>query len=151
MSVTYQVEPASALIEEIKPLLEAHYEEIARHKNKIALNPDYERYAELDRLGMVHAVTVRDSGKLVGYYISFVVPHLHYKDHLMSLNDIVYLSPVYRKGFTAIRMFKFAEHNLRGKGVTKIHINMKLAHDFGPVLERIGYVEIERIYEKMLI
>lgn len=149
--ITFQVESATALIEEIRPLLQAHYEEIARHRDKIALNPDYSRYEEMDRQGLLHAVTVRDEGRLVGYYISFVVPHLHYMDHLMALNDIVFISKPYRKGFTAIRMFKFAEASLRARGVSKTHINIKLAHDFGPVLERIGFVEIERIYEKILI
>jgi hypothetical protein len=62
----------------------------------------------------------------------------------------VFILKNYRKGTIAARMFKFAETTLKEKGVTKMHINVKLANDFGSLLERLGYVPIERIYEKML-
>ena len=150
MTITYQVEPFSRLIEELKPLLQSHYEEIARHKDKIALNPDYDKYRVLDRMGFLHGVTVRDDGKLVGYFLSFVTPHLHYKDHVMSSNDVVFISKPYRKGTIAARMFKFAEKTLREKGVAKMIVNVKIANDFGSLLDRLGYIPIERIYEKML-
>jgi GNAT superfamily N-acetyltransferase len=151
MGISYQVEAVTNLIEEIKPLLQSHYEEIARHKDKIKLNPDYDKYIELDRIGLVHVVTARDEGSLVGYFISFVISHLHYKDHIMSTNDILYISPSHRKGTTALKLIRFTESTLKSRGVTKILINMKLAHDFSSLLERMGYVEIERVYEKMLI
>lgn len=150
MSIAYQIEPFSQLIEELKPLLQSHYEEIARHRDKIALNPDYDKYRELDRMGFLHGVTVRDDGKLVGYFLSFVTPHLHYKNHIFSSNDVVFISKDYRRGTIAARMFKFAETTLKEKGVTKMHVNVKLANDFGSLLERLGYMPIERIYEKML-
>ena len=151
MNITYQIEQFSRLIGELKPLLQSHYEEIARHRDKIALNPDYDKYRELDRMGYLHGVTARDEGKLVGYFLSFVVPHLHYKDHVMSTNDVVFVSKEYRKGTVGARLFKFGEETLREKGVAKMHVNVKLANDFGSLLERLGYVAIERIYEKMLI
>lgn len=151
MSTVYQIETVRSLFGEIEPLLESHYTEIARHKDKIALNPDWDRYFHLDDAGAVHCVTARSDGKLIGYFISFVLPHIHYKDHLMSMNDILYISPEHRKGTTAFKMFQYAEKTLRDKGVTKIHVNTKIANDFSPLLERLGYVEIERIFEKMLI
>lgn len=149
--ILFQVEKATALIEEIKPLLRMHYEEIARHRDKIALNPDYEKYAILDGLGMVHTVTARKGGVLIGYFNALVAPHAHSKDHLMALNDIIYILPEYRKGFTAARLFRFAEETLRERGVMSMHISVNLNHDFGLVLERLGFMETERIYEKMLI
>lgn len=151
MNITYQIESFGGLINEIKPLLQSHYEEIARHRGKIALNPDYDKYRELDRMGFLHGVTVRNEGKLIGYFLSFVIPHLHYKDHIFSSNDVVFVSKEYRKGTIAAKMFKFAEATLKEKGVTKMHVNVKLANDFGSLLERLGYVPIERIYEKILI
>jgi len=148
--ITYSVEKLSDIFDELKPLLQCHYEEIARHKDVIKLNPDYDKYKVMDNAGYLHTVTARDGGKLIGYFVSFVMPHLHYKDCIMSVNDVLFIEKNYRKGFVAMRMFKFAERTLKERGVLKIHINMKIAHDFGILLERIGYVEIERIYEKML-
>lgn len=148
--IDFAVEKFADVIDEIKPLLYAHWEEIARHKDLIKFDPDYARYRAMDLMDMLHIVTARSNRVLIGYAVSFITPHLHYKSCLMSLNDIVYLSPEYRQGSNAIRLFRYIENTLRQRGVMKAHITMKLAHDFGPVLEHIGYTEIERTYEKLL-
>ena len=148
--MNYQVERFAEVIDEIKPLLTAHWLEIARHKDKIALNPDYEKYRLLDEGGMLHVVTVRKETKLVGYFVTFVVPHIHYKDHTMATNDILYVDPDYRGGTAAFKMFKYAETTLKDMGVTKLTVNMKSAHEFGSLLEHMGYKEIEKVYELML-
>ena len=148
--MNYKVESFADVIDEIKPLLTAHWLEIARHKDVIALNPDYEKYRLLDEGGMLHVVTVRKEDKLVGYFVTFVAPHLHYKDHIMATNDILYVDPDYRGGTTAFKMFKYAEKTLKDRGVEKIIINMKIAHEFGSLLDHMGYREIEKVYELML-
>lgn len=151
MSIEYAVERATDLIDEIKPLLQEHYEEIARHKDKIKLNPNYDLYRIMDEQGLIHVVTVRDDGVLVGYFICMVMPNLHYQDCVMAVNDILFVGKSYRKGSLAMKMLKYAEKTLRERGVDKVLINMKLAHDFGVLLKRMGYIEIERVYEKMFI
>ncbi len=143
-------EKYSDVIEEIKPLLHNHWLEIARHRETIPLNPNYEKYVELEKVGALHIATLRDDGKLKGYCISFIQPHLHYMDCLMALNDILFIDKEYRRGTNAIRLIKFTEQALKEVGVMKSHITMKIAHDFGPVLERMGYTAIEKVYEKML-
>lgn len=148
--VKYKEEAIDEVIEDIKPLIEKHYMEIARHQDKIALNPDYDKYVELYNKGALHIVTARVEGRLVGYTIHFLAPHLHYRDHLMAMNDILYVLPEYRGGIVAARLFKFAEVSMKQKGVTKIHIHMKTEHDFSRLLKGLGYVEIEKIYERML-
>lgn len=148
--ITYQTEKLFGLLDEIKPLLVAHYKEIARNQDKVKLNPDYDKYRALDKAGMVHSVTARDEGKLIGYYISIVAPHLHYRDCIMAMNDVLFISPEYRKGFIAFKLLKYGEKTLKDRGVGVIHMNMKLANDFGILMERLGWIEIERIYEKVL-
>lgn len=151
MQISYQVESFKDLRDEIDDLWLSHYKEIARHQDKIALSPDYDRYMELDQAGVLHIVTARDESKLVGYFFSFVMPNLHYKEHLMSMNDLLYILPSHRKGRIGTKMLQYAEETLKEMGVTKMMINVKLANDFGVLLERLGYVAIERIYERMLI
>lgn len=151
MQISYQVESFKDLRDEIDDLWLSHYKEIARHQDKIALSPDYDRYMELDRLGLLHFVTARDVSKLVGYFVSLVAPSLHYKDHLMSMNDLLYVLPSHRKGMVGTNMIKYAVDSLKDKGVSRVLINVKMANDFGVLLERLGFVPMERIYEKMLI
>ena len=152
MNMEYAVERCSKeVIEEMKPLLEAHYEEIARNQDKIKLNPDYDLYAKLDELGMLHGVSARADGELIGYFLSIVGPNMHYKDHLMAKNDIMFIRKDYRNGLTPVRLLKYAEETLKARGVSVMYLNVKLAHDFGRLMEYLGWVETERIYEKILI
>ena len=148
--ISFATEKFMDVIDEIKPLLLKHWEEIEGHRDIIKLNPDYDKYHTLEKSGMLHIVTARYDGKLIGYSISFVVPHLHYPDCLMSLNDIVYLSPEYRKGRNAIQLFEYAEEELKFLGVMKVHYDVSIKRDFGPVLQSIGYTLISHTYEKLI-
>ena len=75
--VEYQEETYDSVIDEIKPLLEGHYQEIANNRDVIKLNPDYEIYKRFCELGQIRIVTARADGELVGYCIVVVRPHLH--------------------------------------------------------------------------
>lgn len=146
----FQEEKIKDFLEELKPLLEKHYEEIAYRKDKIKLNPDYERYLQLDALGLTHSITVRDGDRLVGYYISVLSPNLHYKDHLYSVNDILYIDTPYRGGTAAYRMFKFVEKKLKDKGVSVMTLHMKTEFPFDRLCTALGMDKLENLYIKYI-
>lgn len=136
---------------EIAPLLDKHWEEIAVNKDKIKLCPDWGRYRELDESGNIAIYTVRDDGKLVGYFVLFVMRNIHYSEHLFAVNDIIFIDPDYRRGMTAIKFLKWCEKDLANSGVSVVVVNSKEHQPFGKVLERIGYNFTERVYTKALI
>lgn len=148
--ITFQEEKFKEVIDEIKPLLESHYEEIAMYKDQVPFDPDYERYSQMCDLGVLHVVTARDEGRIVGYYISFIVPHIHYKTTMYANNDILFLHPDYRGTTAAPRMFKFAEKALKDKGVDVMMIHMKTYSSFDRMLERMGWDYTERLYTKCI-
>lgn len=148
--ITYQVEQYTSAIDEMKVLYQDHWEEIAGDKDIIKLNPNYEAYLQMDKVGVLHLVTVRDEDLLVGYHLSFISPHLHYVDSLTAFTDIFFLKKEYRKGRVGINLFKYMEHSLRAKGVQKIYMGTKLKHDIGRILEHLNYIPIERLYTKIL-
>ena len=137
--------------DEITPLLDRHWEEIALNKDKIKLKPDWGRYRTLDELGHLAIYTLRDDERLVGYFVCFVMPHIHYCDDVFAVNDIIYFDKDYRKGMNAIRFLKYCEKDLADNGVSAIVINSKEHQPFGRVLERIGYNFTEKIFTKVLI
>jgi GNAT superfamily N-acetyltransferase len=145
--IEFAEENAHDLIEEIIPLTEEHWGEIARNKDVIKLNPNYDTYKTLQDLGMLHIVTARDEGRLIGYAITLITPNLHYSDHLFAVNDILFISKKYRGGRTGYRMFKYMEKCYRERGVSVVHIHSKLAHDFAKLMDHLGYSEIEKVYE----
>lgn len=150
MTVEYKIESVTDCLEEIKPLLEDHYKEVAMYQDKILLNPDYEQYIELDAAGMVHLVTARDEGTLIGYFISFILPHMHYQDHKYAVNDILFIEESYRKAEVGLKLFQFVEEALKEEGVSVIIIHMKTAIPFDSLCLGLGYDYAERNYSKYI-
>ena len=146
----YALETLCQVRSEIEPLLEKHWEEIACNKDKIKLNPDWEQYEITEALGHLGIYTAREEGKLVGYFVVVAVPHMHYKDHIYANNDILFLSKEHRKGFVGPRLIKFAEKDLKSKGVSVFMINTKAHQPFDKLLERMGFGLQERVYSKYL-
>lgn len=150
----YRLEDGEDLIpsDEMRPLLQQHWQEVAGHKDKIKLDPDFDKYRELAEADALCCVSMRLDGRLVGYFICFVWPHIHYKDHLMAMNDAIFILPEHRKGLTpALSLIKFMEGALRERGVSKMIVNTKLKHNFGSVLMRLGFKPFEEVYDKLLI
>jgi len=143
----YSVETYDEVIEDIKPLLEGHWEEIALYKDEVTFAPNYFMYKELEEKNLLDIFTARtDKGKLIGYCIVFTMPHMHYSTTIMSNVDIFYVAPEYRGKMAGLRLIKLTEQKLKEKGVKVIFHHVKVAHDFSPLLERLGYEKTEHIY-----
>jgi GNAT superfamily N-acetyltransferase len=157
--IVYAVEPFDTAFEEAQELLQEHWEEIALNKDTIKLDIDVSRYKELADKGVLHIVTARDGniqksawdpGKLIGYHVGMIVPHLHYKSTLHGITDIFFIHPDYRKGRIGINLFKYVEKSMKERGVVKLMTAVKLHLDVGAIFERLGWTPIERLYSKML-
>ena len=148
--ITYQEEYLIDCLDEMKPLLEEHWEEIALYKDKVKLDPDYDKYLLLDSLGLLHVLTVRDDAVLVGYFISFIQPHMHYKECTTAVNDILFIHPSYRKGSIGYKLFKKAEQALIELGVDVMIISSKVKNDFKPLMDKLEFNRVEYMYSKYI-
>ena len=128
-----------------------HWEEIALNKDAIKLNPFFEQYEEAEKSGILKIFTARDDGKIVGYFAVLVNRALHYKDHLFATNDVIFLHPSYRKGYTASNLIKFAIECLTQDGISMVFINTKVHKPFDILLKRMGFEHVENLYAKRLI
>ena len=149
--VTFRREPISALWVELWPLLVAHWEEIATWPD-IRLDPDTDAYEAMDTAGMLRTYTARDEqqGTLVGYASYVVRTHLHYQQSKQAVQDVLFLRADYRHGKTGQRFLEHADAALAAEGVQVVYQHVKTAHNFGPLLERIGYEHVENVYAKRL-
>jgi len=145
----FQREPAiTPLFDEMLPLLTLHWKEIA-HFQDIPLEPDFETYARLDEMGMLRTFTARDeAGKLVGYAVFFVKANLHYKSSIQAVQDVIFIDPTVR-GFGA-NFIIWCDDQLRLEKIDAVYHHVKAAHNFGPMLERLGYTLVDLIYTKRL-
>lgn len=144
------IEKLDQCLEEMKPFLKKHYEEVFLYKEHIDLNPDYNTYYKFEEEGMLNTVIAREEGKLVGYFLSFIFKNPHYKDHYFASNDIIYVDPLLRKTGVGYDMLKFAEKELKSKGVSVMAINMKVAKPFEGLCKALGMDKAEYVYTKYL-
>ena len=148
--LTAQPEPFPPFLEEVRPLLALHYEELALNKDCVPLDPQYGEYLKRDAQGMVMAVTLRDAGKLVGYFVGFVAPGLHYQTCLTLHLDIFWVHPEHRGKMGGVRLFRAVEAEAKRRGVQRMFVGSKVHKDASWLFERLGYTEVERIYSKMI-
>ncbi len=147
--LTASVESLTENLEILKPLLPLHWEELALNKDKVPLDPQYEIYLERDRRGEVLFIALRNEGELVGYFVGFVAPGLHYKTCLTCIMDIFYVHPKHR-GRSGIVLFKAVEDECKRRGVDRVFVGSKCHKDASWLFEKLGYTEVERYFSKWL-
>lgn len=150
MEITFQKEWFYSLMTELPALFFAHYDEIALDKGRMELSPAWKQYINLETSGVLHILTARADGKLVGYHFNLVYPHLHYSQVLCSFSDMFFLAPQFRRGWTGVKMFTENEKMLRELGVQKMFVMTKDHKDVTAVMKRLKYKFIERIFSKWL-
>jgi len=146
--VIVQCELYTDVVEDLKPLFEKHWEEVAICKEKIKLNPDYAKYKAMQGTGMLAMFTARDEGRLVGYSVFFMMPHMHYQDHTFAMNDIIFLLPEYRDTMIGAELVTFAEAQLKTVGVSYISYHFKAHLPFGKGFKFLGYDHAENMFGK---
>lgn len=150
MSITYQVERWNSVVCEMAPFAPLHWEEIALDHNAVPLDMNWNKYREMDKSGMLHLVTARDDGKIIGYHVSMIGGHLHYKSTLHASVDLYFVKQEYRKGRIGIKLFKFTEESLKAIGVQKIVTGTKVHKDNSRLFEYLGYHNTEIIFTKLI-
>jgi len=147
--ITYEVEPVSVFLEEAKALFPQHWDELALNKDKVPLDPQYEVYFERDARGEILLIVGRKDGRLIGYFVGFVAPGLHYRTCLTLTMDLFYIVPECR-GREGLRLFKAVHEEATRRGVQRIFAGSKLHKDASVLFERMGYTEVERYYSKWI-
>jgi GNAT superfamily N-acetyltransferase len=135
---------------ELLPLLPLHYEELALNQDKVPLDPQYEIYIERERRGELMFMVLRDGGELIGYFIGFVAPGLHYRTCLTLTMDIFFLHPEHRGNGAGYQMFKAVEAEAKRRGVDRMFVGSKVHLDASWLFQRLGYTEVERYYTHWL-
>ena len=136
--ITFQEETLEQIHDkELEDMLELHTEELS--KFSVSLNPDWERYQQIEDIDALHIVTARDNEKLIGYYVSIITTHHHYKDALIAENDVHYILPKYRKGWLGYKFLKRAIQFLKDRNVDIILHTMKADHSYLPITKRLGF------------
>lgn len=145
--LTAAPEPFAPFLEEVKPLLPDHYRELALDQDHVPLSPQYDVYLERDRRGEVVCIAMRSAGELVGYFIGFKAPGLHYSTCLTLIADIFWLKPEHRGKNGGNLLFAAVEVEAKRLGVQRMFVGSKVHLDASWLFERRGYTKVETYYE----
>ena len=136
-------EPLKHVLDELKPLIERHWREIAVHQD-IPLDPDWDRYFRMEAAGAFHFFAARVDGRLAGYAPFLVAPHLHYKKSKWAQNDIIWVAPEHRRSGLGHSLVAFALHYLKRQGVQVVSIDAKTAHPaLSAMLDGMNFSRVE--------
>jgi hypothetical protein len=144
--ITVQPESIVAMEEELRPLLQKHWREVA-HYQDIELDPDWPFYRTSP---VLRPFSVREDGKLAGYGIFGVSHNRHYMQSVQAVQDILFVDPNSRGGAGRLLVRTVDEH-MKREGVQVIYQHQKLAHPaLGELLRSEGYEPVEVIWAKRL-
>lgn len=148
--LTAHIESFAERLDELKVLLPLHYKELALNQDKVPLDPQYDIYIARERAGELMFITLREAGVLVGYFIGFVAPGLHYRTCLTLTMDIMYVHPDKRQCGGGAVLFGFVKEQARLRGVQRAFVGEKVHAPIGGFLESQGFELCERTYTAWL-
>ena len=150
--LVYRQERAAAIFAEAAGLAREHWREVEAELHGGAdYVPDRERYAALERLGMLSVTTARDrDGRLAGYAVFTLAPCPHLAGDTVAALDGLYLAPEFRRGLKALALLRSAEAALAARGATLIQYSSPASRPCDALYRRLGATHTETIWHKRL-
>lgn len=118
------------------PMLKLHWQEIA-YIDEIEPNPRLSTYEQLEKTDRLRTYTARRDGKLIGYAVFFLQPHLHFSQTTFAYCDIIFILKQHR-GF-GHKFIRWCNDCLKRDGATVILYDVNKRFDYGSVLKRQGF------------
>lgn len=115
-AVVIYEDTVASLRSDIEGLIPAHYEELAKRKDLMRLQPDWDKYKLIEDAGMLLALSAYVDDKLAGYSINIIDSHLHYSGLRYAQNDLLFLHKDYRTGSLGLRLIRETQIAARERG-----------------------------------
>jgi len=107
-------------------------------------------YKAYEDAGQVLVVTLRQKGRLVGYFVGFVNPSLHYSTCLTLQMDIFWTHPDIRGRLEGVKLFRAVVKEAKRRGVQRIFYGSKLHKDASRMFEYLKMDPVEVYYSKWI-
>ena len=170
--LTITTETFSQVSAEAEQLAAAHWDEVeAALHGEQRYRLDHERYASLERLGMLHISAARGFAEgepcdvahakgvndaagpttpLAGYAAFTLVACPHRPQTRLAALDGLYLAPWARGGLFALRLLRHAESALAVRGVSLVQYSSPASRPCHALYRRLGAQPTETIWHKTL-
>jgi len=148
--VTYQLESWEDYYKDCQALWLEHYEEIAARKSQRKMQPDVRSYMAAEAAGQLQILTARENGRMVGYMLFFVKPHMHYAGVLCGFEDSIFLVQSHRKGWVGVRLVKESIKYLQRRGVQEVFVMENKAKDLSKLFKGLGFAPSHVLWSKWI-
>ena len=156
MSLIYAVEAFSKAFPEIAALVPIQEQETRQEglgASDVVFQPDWMKILGMEKSGNLLTCTVREDGRLVGYIVFIGYTDLQRQltngKPLLIAHDLAHYVVKDKRGpRVALRLFAFAEVELRVKGVRRISIHAKPHLKGGRLLSALGFIPQDIVYSK---
>lgn len=149
--ITYQSEGFMANLPRLQELFPLHWKELAMNQDKVPLAPAYDKYEQMEDAGGLILVTMRVDGVIMGYFIGFIAPGLHYTTCMDCTMDIFWIHPDVRaSGIPSVALFRKVEEDLKARGVQRMFVGDKIKAPLTPLYKRLGFAPIEVYHSKWI-
>lgn len=151
-------EPFSEVVSELWPLLKRQDAEVGGAYNPAPLEPDWDRYFEYERAGILKIWTARHDDVLAGYVVCLVVHGLHHRSTLHCYADLFWLAPEWRDGLLGLRLLRSVLQALKMLRVQAVRWETNDTFEPGPdgrsrvvrLLARLGFKSIGTVMQRLL-
>lgn len=136
--------------QEAASLLQAHWEEVALNKGLMVLAPDWGRYRALEDAGILLALAAFLDGAMVGYAVTLVVDHLHYRALRYGQNDVLFVAKDHRASKVGLGLIRETERLVREAGGRMVTWHAKEGTPLEALLPRLGYGVQDVVFSREL-
>lgn len=152
MTIKVSIEPLFAIREELWPILERNWRDLAQNQDTIPQIPNWKAYHEAELEGVLLLAVARVDGHIAGYYFADVGPSRKYASTIFAVMDFCYVHPGYRGHGVGRALFDFVEEKLRRRGAKVWYSGYKTDDPLGMdiLLKRRGFVPANTILVKRL-
>lgn len=148
--ITLRQEKQADFWEEAWPLIQQHWKTLCIDPEKLKLDPDYQRYAKLEELGALYLLVARRDGRMIGYIMVFILPHMHYKTSgEVAMTDMYWTDPKERNG-VGLKLFVRFEADMRRRGVTQMMTSCKTSEDHTKFLQLLDWKHTDNTLSKFV-
>lgn len=151
--ISIEIRPirVDAFMEAAGALMQAHWSEIAKHRDVMVLKPDVDGYRQIESSGNLIALGAFDGGAMVGYCVSFFAPrHLHYADTAAVSNDILFVDRSRRLDGVGQMLMQETERIARDRGARMVFWHAKRGTTLDAMLFGGPYEVQDVVYGRVL-
>jgi len=145
--MNFQREKLSECVNDIEILANGLYDELYPYKD-IPLNVDWEKFVMLDRSGHAHTYTARKEDGSISAFAVFYV-HISLECQVLQASLAHIFINKEDRGYGK-KFISWCEDQLKEYNVELIFHHVKTYNNYGSLLEKLGYEEINIEYVKRL-